>query len=419
MFVFFLFVAGLGTGILFSWFYFKRRHFKVQSPEQESSHDPCQSSAKPLETELHCCSLVDHFLFAVGMYRILYDEAGKAYDYEIYRVNPLFAQYLNQKYEKFLNRPSCSVLEICTPLYWDEFYEVVQTGKPKKFHSFDPELQKHLRITVLCHAPHCFATVIEDISAQVETEKAKEELIQELGKKNQELESYAYTVSHDLRSPLVTIQGFASEILGDLADQNYSGIEDSCSFIVNASKRMSKLLDGILKLSRIGKMSNPPELFSLEQLLNELQESLQGPLKNTDCVLEIEAPMPEIFSDPQRIQEILQNLIENAIKYRRTDIPAQVKVSYAQKAIFHQIIVSDNGIGIIQEDLKRIFDLFQKINTKSDGIGLGLTMVKRLAENLGGNVQVTSPGYLQGSTFTVEIPRTQPPFKKTAQASKA
>ena len=245
---------------------------------------------------------------------------------------------------------------------------------------------------------------LNDEKKRIEAER--ENLIQKLDAQNAELERFTYTVSHDLKTPLVTRHGFVGYLLEDAATGNMDRLKYDIQRIASAVDRMNNLLKDLLELSRVGRLTNPAEDISLEVLLHEVMEQVEGSLNEKDVQVEIAPNLPAVHGDRQRLLEIFQNLIENAAKYMgdqtdpRINIGQQGEDPERGQPIFY---VKDNGIGIAPEFHERIFGLFNKLDTQSDGTGIGLALVKRIIEVHGGRIWVESK-LGEGSTFYFTLP---------------
>jgi len=244
-----------------------------------------------------------------------------------------------------------------------------------------------------------------DISENKAVEKVIQQQIKDLEAKNSEMERFTYTVSHDLRSPLVTIKGFSTMILEDLKEGNLERIQGDLQRVINAANKMDELLQDLLELSRIGRMLNQYTRISMNNLVNDVAELLNGPLKAAGVELVIEKDLPEVWGDQSRLREVIQNLIENAIKFRGEQSNPVIRVGYHNYAEEHVFFVQDNGIGIDNQYIDKIFGLFDKLDNHSEGNGIGLALVKRIVEFHEGRIWVESPGKGYGSTFYFALPK--------------
>jgi PAS domain S-box-containing protein len=235
--------------------------------------------------------------------------------------------------------------------------------------------------------------------------KERKELIAELENKNAELERFTYTVSHDLKSPLFTIRGFLGYLEQDALAGNMARVQADMKRITDATEKMQNLLNDLLELSRIGRLKNASVIIPFEELAREAVELVHGRLMESDVVIEIAANLPAVSGDRPRLLEVLQNLIDNAAKFMGTQKAPRIEIGQHGEAapglpIFY---VRDNGMGISPEHFERIFGLFNKLDAKSEGTGIGLALVKRIVEVHGGRIWVES-AVGQGATFYFTLP---------------
>jgi PAS domain S-box-containing protein len=232
----------------------------------------------------------------------------------------------------------------------------------------------------------------------------RKEFISELESKNAELERFTYTVSHDLKSPLVTITGFLGFLEKDALAGNPEKVSGSIKRINNAAHKMQALLNDLLELSRIGRIINPPEDVPFDEIVNEAVDRVHGRLNEINAAIEIATQLPVVSGDRVRLVEVVQNLIENAVKYSTPQTQLHIEIGIdRQNPAGPVFFVRDNGIGIAPQYHERIFGLFNKLDANAEGTGIGLTIVRRIIEVHGGRIWVASePG--QGATFYFTIP---------------
>jgi PAS domain S-box-containing protein len=223
---------------------------------------------------------------------------------------------------------------------------------------------------------------------------------------NKELESFSYSVSHDLRAPLRAISGF-SEIIArrHRANLNEEG-QHYVDNIVRASERMAHLIDDLLTYARLGRSGVRMESVSLANLLNEIYKNMQGHLTEIDGTLTISKKLPIVKGDQTLLNQVFTNLLENAFKYHKPDVSPQVSLTFTNEAHYVVIKVSDNGIGIPLEYQEKIFNMFQRLHSEEEypGTGIGLATVRKSVELLGGSAWVESEEG-KGSTFFVRLPK--------------
>ena len=253
-------------------------------------------------------------------------------------------------------------------------------------------------------SPESAMLMVRDISQRKWIESEREKLINELEDTNSELERFTYTVSHDLKSPLITIKGFLGFLEQDAASGNIVRLKSDVKRIADATDKMQLLLNELLELSRIGRLTNPYQQIDLEELAREMVELLYGRLHEKQIQVHIQANLPPIYGDRQRLSEVIQNLIDNAAKFMGDQPMPRIEIGQngheGTRPIF---FVKDNGVGIDPIHHDRIFGLFNKLDAKSDGTGIGLALVKRIIEVHGGRIWVESEAGI-GSTFFFTLP---------------
>jgi ligand-binding sensor domain-containing protein/signal transduction histidine kinase len=249
------------------------------------------------------------------------------------------------------------------------------------------------------------------VRRQVEHERSR--LLQEMESKNitlerqnAQLERFAYTVSHDLKSPLVTIRGFLGLLQRDAESEDRERLRDDISQIERAASTMSRLLDDVLELSRVGRVANPTEEIALGDLAHQACDLLHGAEGQTAAEIDIDSRMPTVVGDRMRLLEVYQNLLENALKFSGDQDEPRVEVGAIERDGQVDCFVRDNGAGVAPQYQEKIFGLFEQLDRAGGGTGIGLTLVKRIVEVHGGEVWVDSEGDGRGSTFWFSLPLT-------------
>lgn len=278
----------------------------------------------------------------------------------------------------------------------------------------------------------------EEVKAlNVGLEQRIAERTEDLVRANEEVQRFAYIVTHDLRAPLVNIMGFTSEldatmktiqtyVLADgdpldeqeIKDARLAASEDlpeAIGFIRSSTRKMDALINAILKISRDGRRPLKPERIDLKELIEANANTMQHQVADSEGRIDVDVAVPPILSDRLSLEQIIGNLLDNAVKYRAPDRPIEIDVC-ARKMNGRQIVidVKDNGRGIAEQDHQRVFDLFRRSGTQDKpGEGIGLAHVRTLVRNLGGDITLESE-FGRGTTFRVTLPEKLPTVQRSA-----
>jgi signal transduction histidine kinase len=227
-------------------------------------------------------------------------------------------------------------------------------------------------------------------------------LFLELEVKNAELERFTYTVSHDLKSPIITIRGFLGFLERDALNGNLPRLKSDIKRISDATEKMQTLLNDLLELSRIGRLVNQSAKTSFNQIVSEALELVQGQMQASHIQVQVQEDMASVYVDHLRIVEAMQNLLDNAAKFTVDDPRIEVGQQGMEDGM-PVFFVRDHGIGIAPDHHERIFGLFNKLDATSEGTGIGLAIVKRIIEVHKGRIWVESEPN-KGATFFFTLP---------------
>jgi PAS domain S-box-containing protein len=219
-----------------------------------------------------------------------------------------------------------------------------------------------------------------------------EEKTEELSQSNEELNAFVYNVSHDLKAPVVSLQGFSSLLMKDYEDRLDEDGKMYIERIQKNSERMALLIDNLLELSRIGRMKGQEELVNISDIISDVVDGLAPQLEEKGTRLTVKDGMPTVRCDRTRMEQIFANLISNANKFMGEDNQdPTIEVGCDDKDSCHTFYVRDNGIGIDEEYHDKIFQIFQRLDDiETEGTGVGLAIVKKIVESFGGRIWVDS-----------------------------
>jgi PAS domain S-box-containing protein len=279
-------------------------------------------------------------------------------------------------------------------------YQLMQDDENRTFEA---------RITPL--STNTVLAIVRDVSLQKWILGEREKLITELELKNAELERFTYTASHDLKSPLITIKGFLGFLREDAERGNLKRLEADIQRIGDAADKMQRLLNDLLELSRIGRSVNTTARIDLNSMIAEVLELLHGRITGSVVPIRVsvEENLPQVYGDAPRLLEVWQNLIDNAAKFMGDQPNPLIEIGQAGNSKDGSLVffVRDNGVGIDPKFSERIFGLFDKLDSRTEGTGIGLALVKRIIEFHGGKIWVESD-LRKGATFYFTLPQREP-----------
>ncbi len=231
----------------------------------------------------------------------------------------------------------------------------------------------------------------------------------ELSRSNSELEQFASVASHDLQEPLRKVQAFGDQLECRYGSELNDEARDYLQRMRSASSRMSTLIDDLLRFSRVTTQAKPHVPVDLNRIAREVVADLEARVAETGGRVDVE-PLPAVQADPTQMRQLLQNLIANALKFHRPDVPPVVRIAAAQASVggMAAFTVSDNGIGFESAYEERIFRVFERLHPRDiyAGTGIGLALCRKIAERHGGTITGEGrPG--EGATFTVALPAAQ------------
>jgi PAS domain S-box-containing protein len=339
---------------------------------------------------------------------MIWDDNGQPIDYRFLEVNPAFEKLTGLKAEQVIGKTARQLVPRLEAHWIERYGEVAAGGGEQVFEEYTQELGKWYEVRAFCPKPGYFAAVFIDVTQRKRLEAEREQLIQDLQRKNAELGQFTYTVSHDLKSPLITILGFLAFVEQSLEQGDLAQAKADLQRIRFAAEKMQALLEGLLELSRIGRVANAPSCFPIGEVVMEAVQLLFGNIQHQGRTVDFEiAPgLPLVYGDRARLLQVMQNLLDNALKYMGEQPNPRIEIGWRDAPDEIHLFVRDNGIGIEAEQQEKIFGLFEKLDPRAQGYGVGLALVKRIIEVHGGRVWVESEGEGKGSTFWFSLPKT-------------
>jgi PAS domain S-box-containing protein len=355
-----------------------------------------RSSAALRENEHRFRSIFNNSPIAIGIGR---KENGKLID-----VNKAWLQMFGFEQDDVLGRTPAELNLFLKPNERNELIRRVE--ELGQIVNYDVQMRRRTGEIIIAQLSAQLITlgnesVLQVMMTDITGHKLTEEKLQ---KKNADMEQFIYTVSHDLRSPLVTVKTFLGFLESDMSMDDRDRVSQDLQYIHGAADRMKLLLDELLELSRIDRVESPPVNVSLSDVLDEVLGSLAGAINERNVDIHLPVLDMILFGDISRFCQIWQNLIENAIKYSREDSIPRIDLGVKQINEEMVFFVKDNGIGIAPQYISKIFGIFEKLDPKSPGAGLGLSMINRIIEKGGGRVWAESEGIGKGSSFYFTLP---------------
>lgn len=365
------------------------------------------------ESEQKLLSLFASMNEMVVLHELVFNENNEPIDYKITDCNNRYLKLIRKNKDNVIDQLASKLYHSDPPPYIKEYVEVCNSGNPITFETYYQPFDKYFLVSVVSPSKNKFATITTDISSN----KHSQQLI---AAKNKELEQIVYVASHDLRSPLVNVDGYGKELEYSLKEfetllQNKKmdssskllelipDMKDSILHIRNSTKQMDALLKGLLTLSRSGRAALNIYQLSMNDLLGKIVSSFDYMIKKNNAQIVVEN-LESCYADEVQVSQLFTNLISNAFKFSDPSRALIINISSELKGTFVEYCVSDNGIGIQKEHLEKIFELFYRLNPdKSEGEGLGLTIVRQIVNRLSGSLRVESE-MGKGTKFFVSLP---------------
>lgn len=388
------------------------------------------------ESEKLYADLFNGMLEGFALHKIICDEQGRPVDYRFMKINPAFERLTGLRAADLIGRTVLEVLPNTEPFWIETYGRVALTGEPIHFSNFSSELDKYFRVMAYSPRHEQFVAIFEDITERKKAEKERDRLNEQIKERNKELQQIVYTVSHDLRSPLVNIQGYSrmlalylEKVMAVFRDEGAAkedkekaasivekDIPESVSYIIASVSKMDSMLSALLKLSRSVRAELKIEELDMNKLLSDVLNAVDFQIKEAGVKIEA-SPLPSCSGDSVQINQVFSNLISNALKYLSPERSGVIQVTGNKNDGKTVYCVEDNGIGIPAEEIEKIFEIFYRLDTEDvSGEGIGLAIVSKIIERHAGRIWAESE-VGKGSKFFVKLPCTK--FRSKAQSSEA
>jgi len=339
-----------------------------------------------------------------AVHEIIFDSKGGPIDFRFLDINPAFEKLTGLKKDEVVGKLQSEVVPGDTVDWVSIYGEVALTGKHKHFDGYSDTLKRHYDVCTYSPKPHHFATIFSDITERKGSEENLKSTLGKLEKSNYDLEQFAYVASHDLQEPLRMIISFLQLLQRRYGESLDEEAQEFIGFAVDGAVRMQKLINDLLKFSRLNTKPVKFREVSTEEVLEQVVFESKIFIEKNDAVITHD-PLPVIFADFNQMVQLFQNLVVNAIKYHGPERP-QIHISANKEEDGWLFSVQDNGMGIDENQKIKIFKIFQRLHGRDEyeGTGIGLAIAKRIVERHGGRIWVESdPG--KGSTFYFTIPQ--------------
>jgi PAS domain S-box-containing protein len=368
------------------------------------------------ENEQKLSTLFSSMTEMVAIHEMVFDEHGEAVNYRITECNNAFSKITGIKEGDAVGKLATEVYQTKTPPYLNEYSQVAISGEPFDYTTYFAPMDRHFMVSVVSPRKNCFATITTDITDLKQTQE-------EMTAKKNELENYLYIASHDLRSPMVNIQGFSQRlqkqsdaIRAIIANTTFESetkeglekiinesIPKTLNFILSNVTKMDTLISGLLQISRTGRIKMNIQKIEMNRLLKTIITGFNFQLSEISAKVTIEE-LPDCYGDENQLNQLFSNIIGNAIKYKDTN--RKLVIEIGGRTQYNKVIyfVKDTGIGIAPRYLGKVWDVFFRIDYSSNetGEGIGLSLAKRIVDKNKGKIWVESEEGI-GSTFFIEL----------------
>ena len=371
-----------------------------------------------IESEAKYRMLFNTMIEGFSLNELIFDENHQPVSYKLIDVNPAFEKLTGLNASEILGKDVLEYLPGLEKEWMEKYFQVALHGSSFSFEQFNQDLNRFFGVTVFRPAENQFAVVFNDIT---EAHKIQEEIRQlnleleqrvkdrtaQLESSNKELESFSYSVSHDLRAPLRSLDGFSQALMEDYWEHFDEGGRRYLTKIRAASQKMAMLIDDLLKLSRITRQNIIFEHIDLSNMVKNICQDLHAEKPEREVQFRIMENI-QVSGDGPLLKIALENLIHNAWKFSSKKTKAEIEFGHLEKADQVVFFIRDNGSGFDMKYANKLFGVFQRLHTADEfpGTGIGLTTVHRIIHRHGGHIWAESE-IDKGTTFFFTLPKSQ------------
>ena len=357
------------------------------------------------ESEARFRSLFETMTEGVALHRLLLDERGEPADYVVTDANPAYESHTGIRREDAVGRRASELYGAEGPPYLDVFGRVATTGVPARLEVHFEPMRRHFRILVFSPAPGEFATVFEDVTAAREMEAAIKASNAALVARNEELDAFAHTVAHDLKNPVSAILGFAEHLEQGLDGMSAEERRESLDAIRRSARKMTAIIDALLRMGEIRRSDVASTPLDLDAIARECLDGLAHEVKRLGARVRLPDAWPVVLGYAPWVEQVLTNYVSNALKYGGRPPEVELGATPVDERLV-RLWVKDNGRGLSPEKQGEAFAPFTRLSRDdASGHGIGLSIVRRLVERMGGAVGVESGVPGTGCTFSFTLPR--------------
>ena len=358
------------------------------------------------ESEARFRSLFETMTEGVALHRLILDERGEPADYVVTDANPAYESHTGIRPSEAVGRRASELYRTGVAPYLELFGRVATTGEPARLEVFFEPMRRHFRILVVSPARGEFATVFEDVTATKEMEAALTASNAELAAQNEELDAYAQTGAHDLKNPVSAVLGFAEHLGQGLDTLPEDERRESIDGITRSARKMQEIIDALLLIGEARRADVAGGPLDVAAIVDESLRGLAHEVRRLGAEVALPTAWPGASGYAPWVEQVFTNYLSNALKYGGRPPRVELRAAVVDENTV-RFEVSDNGRGLTPEEQRRTFVPFTRLaRGHADGHGLGLSIVRRLVERMGGEVAVRSDGTPgAGCTFSFTLPR--------------